>query len=112
MEALHTRIAAIIGELAGVRPESIGPGTCLGDISQPNRHDPLAQMKPLELDSLDRVDLMMRLENEFRIQIADEEVDACDSHVGAVVELVADKLDHTPLELREADKRSCPACGR
>lgn len=109
---LHERVATIIGYLAGRDPASIGPGTCLGELAEPNPYDLKAEMRPLDLDSLDRVELIVKLEEEFHIKIGDEEVDACDSHVGAVVALVADKLDSTPLILRSVDKQPCPSCGR
>jgi hypothetical protein len=112
MEALRHRIAVIVGELAGVDPEKIGPGNSLGEIAHPNRYDPLAQYRPLGLDSMDRVMLVQVLEDEFHISISDDEVDRCEDNVGALVAMVTDKLTQTPLELREQDRHRCPTCNR
>lgn len=47
----------------------------------------------LGLDSLDRVELAMVLEDTFNVRITDEEVDNPDlDHVGALIELVEQKL--------------------
>jgi acyl carrier protein len=97
---LHERVTVIIGHLAGVKPEEIGPGNALGEHASANRFDPLAQCRPLGLDSMDRVELVQHLEEEFHITISDDEVDRCGDCVGDLNALVADKLDNTPLELR------------
>lgn len=55
-------------------------------------------VKDLDLDSLDRVELAMVLEDTFRIEIRDEEVDNPDlDHVGALIELVERKLAAKPI---------------
>jgi acyl carrier protein len=93
MEHTCQRVCRVIGALAGIDPDDIGPGQCLGYVATPNHYaDPPA--KPLELDSLDRVQLAMHLEDEFSIQITDDEADqpALD-HVGGLVAFVQGKLD-------------------
>lgn len=91
----YSRVCRVIGDLAGIDPASIGPGQCLGYESSANFYSKGA--RPLELDSLDRVTLAMKLEDEFKITLSDEEVDnpALD-HVGGLVAFVQGKLDAKP----------------
>ena len=50
-------------------------------------------VKDLDLDSLDRVELAMQLEDAFGVRITDEEVDNPDlDSVGALIDLVESKL--------------------
>jgi acyl carrier protein len=89
----YQRVSQVIADLVGCAPESIGPGQCLGYRQTTNLYAS-TETKPLELDSLDRVSLAMKLEDEFHIEIPDAEVDdpAID-HVGGLVAFIQGKLD-------------------
>lgn len=76
---MHEQIAQIIAEHAGVPLDKVTPlATLAGD---------------LDLDSLDRVELAMRLEDRFHIKIDDRDVDdRKHSTVAGLIELVQDKI--------------------
>jgi acyl carrier protein len=93
----YQRVCAVVGRVAGFDPATIGPAQCLGPTQTPNFYDRQGAAKPLELDSLDRVALAMELEDEFRIQITDDEVDSPQiDHVGGLVAFVQGKIDAQP----------------
>jgi acyl carrier protein len=81
----YERVQALIAKHAGVPLEQVTP------MAELDQH--------LQLDSLDRIELAMRLEEEFHIQISDEEVDEDRyGRVDGLVALVTDKLEE-PLVL-------------
>jgi acyl carrier protein len=107
-EPTYKRVCRVIGELTGIDPPGIGPGQNLGYEHRPNFYWQSLVInaeppKPLELDSFDRIQLAMQLEEEFDILISDDEVDdlAID-HVGGLVAFVQGKLDAKPKTYGEA----------
>ncbi|HOP26938.1 MAG TPA: acyl carrier protein [Candidatus Sabulitectum sp.] len=76
MMSLENRISEIIVSRLNVKPEEVTPTANLKD--------------DLGADSLDMVDLMMDLEDEFNLKISDEEGNNLQT-VGAVVEFLNSK---------------------
>lgn len=76
----HERVVAVIARQAGIAAETIGPKMRL-------------DAPPIELDSMDRVELAMKLEEEFSISLPDEEVDVIESTVEALCIAVDKKLE-------------------
>lgn len=60
MTAQHSRICAVISDMLGVDIDTVVPEAKLE--------------KDLDADSLDRIELVMRFEDEFAIEIPDEKV--------------------------------------
>ncbi len=83
----HDRLIALIAHHSAREPASIGPlNTLAGD---------------LDLDSLDRLDLRLAIEDAFGIDMTDEETDRPElGTVGGLLEFVEDRLT-APLELVE-----------
>lgn len=103
-EQTYQRVCRVIGDLAGIDPAGIGPGQSLGYEQTPNfywqpstKHHQIGDphpMRPLELDSLDLWSLIMSLEEEFDIEISDEDAHMPSlGHVGGLVAFVQGKLD-------------------
>jgi acyl carrier protein len=55
---------------------------------------PETTLESLGIDSLDRIELVMKIEERFEIEISHEEAKAC-ATVGDILKLVDSKLDHT-----------------
>jgi acyl carrier protein len=76
---VRDRVLAKIAHQCGIPPAEVRDGRALGcDISNGE--------EPLDLDSLDRIELAMQLEDEFSISISDSEVDS--PNLGTVAGLV------------------------
>lgn len=72
-----TRVRAIIADVLCVDPEQTSPAdTSLVD--------------DLGADSLDQVELPMRMDEEFGIEVTDDEAEACTT-VGQWIDLIVDK---------------------
>lgn len=99
----YTRVAKVIGDLAGIDPATIGPAWALGEKPLITVYDRSGNAPVLKLDSLDRITLAMTLEDEFGIAISDREVeDERLAHVGGLVAFVQGKLDaKRPMSVRE-----------
>jgi len=67
VKSVEERVRSIIAAITGYEPDSFGAGT------------PLFR-GGLELDSLSGVELILRLEREFGISIADEDLDLASLH--------------------------------
>ena len=77
MSATEDRIKAIIAEQLGVKPEEVTPQASFID--------------DLGADSLDTVELIMALEEEFNVEIPDEDAEKM-STVGDAVKYVEEKV--------------------
>lgn len=90
---VHERVVALVAEMSGVPAEKITPGSPIGNEPMQSIYDPDAKCDPLDLDSLDRVDLAVALERTFDIALTDDELtDHKHGTVGGLVALVNDKL--------------------
>jgi hypothetical protein len=106
-EPTYKRVARVIGHLSGFDPETIGPGQSLGQKASANFywHSPTPPT-PIGLDSLDLVQLTMELEQEFGIQISDDEADDMRiNHVGGLVAFVQGKVDARAIQLLHLVRR-------
>ena len=74
--AVESKIKAIIAEQLGVKPEEVTPNASFVD--------------DLGADSLDTVELIMALEEEFSIEIPDEDAEKMKT-VGDVVKYIEEK---------------------
>lgn len=71
------KIRDIVVEQLGVDPSAVTPETSL--------------MKDLEADSLDAVEIIMAIEDEFEIEVPDEDAEKF-QNIGDIVRYVEDKL--------------------
>ena len=76
---LHEKVRSIIAEQLGVKPEEVTPQASFID--------------DLGADSLDTVELVMALEEEFGIEIPDEEAEKLVS-VGDAIKYIEEKAGH------------------
>jgi acyl carrier protein len=84
---IYERVQQVIANHAGVPLDQVTP------LAELDQH--------LQLDSLDRIELAMKLEDEFNIEITDDEVDEPRyGRVDGLVALVVDKLEE-PLVLKQ-----------
>lgn len=74
---IEARVREVICDQLGVKPEEVSPGSEL--------------IKDLELDSLDSVELIMAIEEEFNIEISDEDA-AKMNKVQDIIQYVLEKL--------------------
>ena len=74
--AVESKIKTIIAEQLGVKPEEVTPNASFVD--------------DLGADSLDTVELIMALEEEFNVEIPDEDAEKLQT-VGDVVKYIEDK---------------------
>ncbi len=79
--ALAERVKSIIAEQLGVKLEEVGESSSFVD--------------DLGADSLDTVELVMALEEEFKIEIPDEDAEKMTS-VGDAVKYIEEKADSQP----------------
>lgn len=88
------RVCLVLGKYSGADPDEIGPGRSLGVEAKPNYYDLEAKCAPLNLDSLDLVEVKLALEDEFGIDITDDELDGEPlNHVGGLVAFIQGKAD-------------------
>ena len=73
---IEDRVTQVLMEQLGVHEDQVVPGANIEE--------------DLEADSLDRVELVLAVEDEFGIHLSDEEADTLET-VGDIVELVTDK---------------------
>lgn len=93
----YRRVCAILGAKAGIDPEAITPGQCIGEEQAPNFYDLNGFARPLALDSFDRIEIGQELEDAFSVKISDDELDAdALNHVGGLVAFIQGKLDAKP----------------
>lgn len=78
MEDIVSKVENMIAELLFLDEFKIKPDTRFSDIR--------------EWDDLDTIDLCMTIEDEFNIEISDEEYECFDNHVWKVIELIHDKI--------------------
>lgn len=78
------RVRLIASDLSGIEPERIGD------------HQPLDHTEPdgLDLDSLDRLELIVTVEEEFNIDIPDEDVDRMVATVAGVAAYLDRRMAH------------------
>ncbi len=76
---IEARVREVICDQLGVKPEEVSPDSEL--------------IKDLELDSLDSVELIMAIEEEFNIEISDEDA-AKMNKVQDIIQYVIEKLDN------------------
>ena len=74
--AVEEKVKSIISEQLGVKPEEVTPGASFID--------------DLGADSLDTVELVMALEEEFNIEIPDEDAEKMTT-VGEAIKYIEDK---------------------
>lgn len=95
------RVCNVLAIFSGIEPRAMAPGQCLGEAQTANHYDATAFLKPLGLDSLDLIEVTLKLQEEFGIEITDAE---CDSpalgHIAGLVAFVQGKLDSKPPPLR------------
>lgn len=89
-----SRISRIIADMTGLPTEEIHAGQALGTVPVPNFHDREGRQTPLDLDSLDRIQLAMKIEDEFGIDLTDDEVDKPElAYVAGLAAFVQGKID-------------------
>ena len=76
------KVRLLVAEHAGLELEAVQPAHSLQPVPHP---------EGLDLDSLDRVEIVMRAEDEFGLEITDEEVEAV-TDVASLIKLVQDRL--------------------
>ena len=76
------KVRLLVAEHAGLELEAVQPAHSLQPVPRP---------EGLDLDSLDRVEIVMQTEDEFGLEITDEEVEAV-TDVASLIKLVQDRL--------------------
>jgi len=76
MATIAERVTACVAEQAGERPENCGPEKAFDD---------------LDFDSLDKVELVMALEEEFDLDLDEGEMESIDT-VGQLIEFAEQQL--------------------